>query len=143
MLKCVFVVSLLLVSGMASAQKQVDCSKMSPSQVRMIDDVTRTCKKSGKGAGELRKEAAKDAKELIADTFKDPASVKFRNLRITETGEFVCGEVNGKNSYGGYVGYKAFYAAWQSRRVRLEGDENYDNETFNRLCVFDKTYPMK
>ncbi|CAB4163506.1 hypothetical protein UFOVP814_31 [uncultured Caudovirales phage] len=143
MLKQILAVGLVMFSGAAFAQKQVDCTKMSPAEVRMVDDVTTTCKKAGKGAGDLRKEAAKEAKALIADTFKDPEGVKFRNLRITESGEFVCGEVNGKNSYGGYTGFKAFYAAWQSSRVNIEGGDRYSNDTFNQLCVFGKTQPLK
>jgi hypothetical protein len=143
MFKHLFIVGLVMFSGTAFAQKKVDCSKMSPAEVRMVDDVTTTCAKVNKGAGDLRKQAAKEAKGLIADTFKDPDGVKFRNLKLTDSGEFVCGEVNGKNSYGGYTGFKAFYAAWQNGRVRIDGDEHYNNDTFNQLCVFGKTQPLK
>ncbi|MDH2493369.1 hypothetical protein ACQP6U_17885 [Acinetobacter baumannii] len=51
-------------------------------------------------------------KQEITYQMKDPTSVLFRNVRtVTNTvgRKTVCGEVNGKNSYGGYVGFKDFY----------------------------------
>ena len=44
---------------------------------------------------------------------KDADSAKFRALRYkmdTPEGWTMCGEVNAKNSYGGYVGFQPFYA---------------------------------
>lgn len=46
------------------------------------------------------------AKQSVTKDFKDPDSAKFRNIRVVRGS--VCGEVNAKNSYGGYVGYKRF-----------------------------------
>jgi hypothetical protein len=54
------------------------------------------------------------AKILVAHDLKDPESARFRSLGVysTETGaRAVCGEMNAKNSYGAYVGYKKFAAA--------------------------------
>jgi len=51
-----------------------------------------------------------NAKEYIGAMMLDPESVKFRNVQ-TKIGEkyyVVIGEVNAKNRYGGYVGYKMF-----------------------------------
>jgi hypothetical protein len=44
---------------------------------------------------------------------KDADSAKFRAMRYkmdTPEGWTMCGEVNAKNSYGGYVGFQPFYA---------------------------------
>ena len=49
------------------------------------------------------------AKNVVADQLIDPDSAKFRNLEIMNSGH-VCGEVNGKNTFGAYVGFKWFYA---------------------------------
>jgi len=57
-----------------------------------------------------------NAKQVVSDTFKDPESTKFRNVKlITKYSDadpafspYVCGEVNAKNSYGAYTGYKWF-----------------------------------
>jgi len=60
------------------------------------------------------------AKESVAHDFKDPSSAQFRDVRIVITnGEknpkekihAVCGEVNAKNSFGAYTGFKRFVAA--------------------------------
>lgn len=47
-----------------------------------------------------------------AEKLKDPESARFRNLRIVDYkgGKLICGEVNAKNSYGGYVGFAPFLA---------------------------------
>jgi hypothetical protein len=47
------------------------------------------------------------AREPVAALMKDPASAQFRNDRITPSG-WLCGEVNVKNSMGGYVGFKKY-----------------------------------
>ncbi len=53
--------------------------------------------------------------EEMAETLKDPPSARFRNVSIIKTiGDggketiSVCGELNAKNSYGGYTGYVPF-----------------------------------
>ena len=55
------------------------------------------------------------AGQIIASTSRDPTSVSFRNVviqkRVTEDGRepiTVCGEVNGRNGYGGFTGFQAF-----------------------------------
>lgn len=53
------------------------------------------------------------AKQGIKYQLKDPTSVLFRDVRVvtnTEGKKTVCGEVNAKNTYGGYVGFKPFYS---------------------------------
>jgi len=49
------------------------------------------------------------AKSAITSKFKDPDSAKFRSLYISNKDvPTLCGEVNAKNSYGAYVGYRGF-----------------------------------
>ncbi|NDP40593.1 MAG: hypothetical protein GZ093_17965 [Rhodoferax sp.] len=51
------------------------------------------------------------ANATLIQNFKDPESVKFRNISLSLVDvPIVCGEVNGKNSYGGYTGFKKYYA---------------------------------
>ncbi|WP_208348649.1 hypothetical protein [Pseudaestuariivita rosea] len=59
--------------------------------------------------------------------FKDPAAAQFRNERVYRMatgGTVVCGEVNGKNSFGAYVGFKPYYvrlnANGQGERAHTE-----------------------
>lgn len=60
----------------------------------------------------------------LADRFFDYDSAKFRNARayyLRETGEvLVCAEVNGKNRFGGYVGWRQFAAIGASLFFEIE-----------------------
>ncbi len=49
------------------------------------------------------------AKQYIANRLLDPSSATFRNVRIVSTIR-VCGEVDGKDRSGAYVGFREFYA---------------------------------
>jgi hypothetical protein len=49
----------------------------------------------------------------VADTLRDPESTRFRKVRVVreaDGSDALCGELNAKNAYGGYVGYAPFYA---------------------------------
>ena len=53
------------------------------------------------------------AKQQVSYTLKDPDSAQFRNVRGFAFsgpggGYVVCGEVNGRNSFGGYAGFQPF-----------------------------------
>ena len=53
------------------------------------------------------------AKSLVSQQLKDPESAKFRNVFYAVSDSYpstpyVCGEVNARNSYGGYAGYSWF-----------------------------------
>lgn len=52
----------------------------------------------------------KAAKEAISRDMKDPNSAQFRDIKQYKNGSFdvVCGEVNAKNSYGAYTGFRPF-----------------------------------
>lgn len=44
----------------------------------------------------------------VRDQLKDPGSAKFRNLKVIEGAGILCGEVNAKNAFGAYVGFRKF-----------------------------------
>lgn len=54
------------------------------------------------------------AKSDITSGFNDPSTVQWRNLFVSVTSDSkpptLCGELNGKNAYGAYVGFKRFVA---------------------------------
>ena len=84
------------------------------------------------------------AKTTVANLLKDPESAQFRNVKLVEykgrprftngavvspkEGYVVCGEINGKNSYGGYVGFKSFVAGVSQAQIERSGGRN---ETMN------------
>jgi hypothetical protein len=67
---------------------------------------------AGDKKAEYREFVAESKAKLVAD-FKDPVSAQFRGLFVSSDGkmEWLCGEVNGKNSYGAYVGFRQFFAS--------------------------------
>ncbi|ODU53455.1 MAG: hypothetical protein ABS98_00475 [Lysobacteraceae bacterium SCN 69-48] len=67
-------------------------------------------------------QAIADAKAAIAMKMKDPESARFAGVVASPKGGTVCGWVNAKNSYGGYVGYKPFYVMGRFADVR-DGDD--------------------
>lgn len=46
------------------------------------------------------------AEKAVAASLRDPSSAQFRN--VVERSTATCGEVNGKNAFGAYVGFKRF-----------------------------------
>jgi hypothetical protein len=52
----------------------------------------------------------KDIEEEVAVQLRDPSSVMIRNVFKVENpfNTLICGEVNGKNAYGGYAGFTWF-----------------------------------
>ena len=58
-------------------------------------------------------QAVQDAvAKSVANQMKDPNSAEFRNWHAFESqnGLLVCGEINAKNSFGGYAGFTHFVA---------------------------------
>lgn len=58
-------------------------------------------------------------KSAMSYNLKDPSSAQFRNVRAADVTlqdgkkeRRVCGEINGKNSYGAYVGFEWFGGGW-------------------------------
>jgi hypothetical protein len=62
------------------------------------------------------------SKDVLTKNYKDPSSVQFTNLVVSDRSKInpgwiaLCGSVNGKNSYGGYVGVKMFYVHWKGSK---------------------------
>jgi len=61
--------------------------------------------------------------EAARTQMKDPGSTQFRNVRVVthSDGKLVCGEINAKNSYGGYVGFSLFAASPMSATTLRKG----------------------
>ena len=70
--------------------------------------------------------AIEAAKSSVADSLRDPPSAQFRGVRMVTYlhGKVVCGEVNGKNAYGGYVGYRPFVSGTSTSTI-FDADNEY------------------
>ena len=75
------------------------------------------------------------ATQLVASKLFDPDAAKFQSL-TRHTAAFpdeppvsICGEVNGKNRYGAYVGFRRFVVDPRARKVKIDPDnpETYDD----------------
>jgi len=64
--------------------------------------------------------------QVVAD-FYDPSAAQFRNLR--QNYRALCGEVNGKNKMGAYVGFKRFYSGSTGARIEPDVPDHLDSES--------------
>lgn len=53
--------------------------------------------------------AIAEKRNFISQGLRDPSSTQFRNESLKKSG-WLCGEMNSKNAYGAYVGFKRFMA---------------------------------
>lgn len=74
-------------------------------------------------SGKSEQDAIASAQKAVADSLKDPESARFRNVKVKPylEGHIVCGEVNGKNSYGAYVGFRPFAASPTAAVIQSTG----------------------
>jgi hypothetical protein len=72
---------------------------------------------------------------IIQSMLKDPGSAMFKNLAVVykDGVPYVCGSVNARNSFGGYVGYNLFVSGGKLH-VILDGKES-DNTLFEVIDI--------
>lgn len=80
------------------------------------------------------------AQQQIKASAKDPSSVVFQGEQLhqkTKYGAVACGEVNGKNSFGGYTGMKGFVVTEKDGEILLEGSQNNKEfiKIWNEICA--------
>jgi hypothetical protein len=78
---------------------------------------------------------------FVKNELKDPDSAKFKNLiagKFSDGRIAVCGEVNSKNSFGGYTGFTLFMVR-VSASDELEsggfGDDEFFTSFIDRTCI--------
>lgn len=77
------------------------------------------------------------SQEAIKRKLKDPRSAEFRNVFFSDKGgsPVTCGEVNSKNSYGGFAGFQRFVAAGNTNLAFLETEVDDFATVWNKLCA--------
>ena len=119
--RAAFVVSALLCGAMPG---------LTPAQAETVSDPG------------LRAAAEKAATAYITGQLKDPDSARFKftlspaygvvNMSgRRHSGYFLCGEVNGKNSYGGYTGFKPFIVIYSDATYRAASDGAIDSGNYS------------
>jgi hypothetical protein len=98
------------------------CGCSAPDQ-RIIDD-------SGKGIPSAH---VKEVIDLLAERLTDPLSIQIRKLRQASKNQkwdpphtIYCGEVNGKNRMGGYVGFVPFSVEFDTKVVFISNPDTLD-----------------
>jgi hypothetical protein len=112
------------------------------------------CAASADGQTVTTQEAARltaAAKSNIAAKLKDPASAQFRSLFLsakeiesggkTYTMHTLCGELNAKNSFGGYQGFRRFAASPSTPSGHIDAADDpsasaaFDSIVWAQLCA--------
>lgn len=77
----------------------------------------------------------KRANGILADSLFDAESARYRKLHQasggSELGNLICGEVNGKNKMGAYIGFRRFVVSEKSRAIAVDpvlSAEDWSNE---------------
>lgn len=83
------------------------------------------------------------AKAAVAAQLKDPASAQF--TEVSASSDTVCGYVNGRNSFGGYVGAQRFVRSTVTGQTLIEGGarptERYAAASYDvDQCQVDRVY---
>lgn len=74
------------------------------------------------------KNLIEQAKAQVKYKLKDADSAKFRNIYVKDK-SLVCGEVNAKNSYGGYSGFVFFNSVIRGDNGKLDTTiQSYDGK---------------
>lgn|GEM_PF-3273393 len=72
--------------------------------------------------------------QVHTEQLTDPSSAQFRNERSKKDG-WVCGEVNSKNTMGGYVGFKRYTVTWMPDGSNIVAFEGQNETSVDRaLC---------
>lgn len=81
-----------------------------------------------------------DAEAAVSAQLRDPDSAQFRDVRLVDQGRdgsAVCGQVNGRNGFGGYSGYEPFYVWQGTARIAPSDPEGAMDfaRSYTAICV--------
>lgn len=104
-----------IVTSMESSRESARRDALTPEQRAAEDSTRAAAEKAGRDSARRALERTPGHQKGLAEfalkqRMKDPESAQFRDERMYTRGDtlVVCGEVNAKNSFGGYTGFKAF-----------------------------------
>lgn len=76
------------------------------------------------------------SKDAVRSRLKDPNSAEFKDVHFSDAGgtPVACGQVNSKNTYGGYTGFQHFVAAGENMAF-FERETDDFSKVWNEMCV--------
>jgi hypothetical protein len=121
------------------------CEKITNIQKRSACFETVARQKSTEGSrseeGEF-KEITKSLRNFLVTDFKDPSSPQFRNVVLRQSKDkvsfYLCGEVNGKNSYGGYIGFRRFVVNYRTDGKLNTSSQVEQGGDTGEMAAFDR-----
>ena len=72
--------------------------------------------------------------DKVKRRLKDPESAQFQNAFVS-TSSVVCGEVNAKNSFGGYSGFKRFISGANLQVLESDMGSGEMDMAWQKLCI--------
>lgn len=86
-----------------------------------------------------REQATEKSLESVKRQLKDPESARFQNIRLSayNGGLVLCGELNAKNSYGGYVGFRRFVAGTISATMQETDRRHPDSAAASNAGIIE------
>lgn len=76
-------------------------------------------------------------KDAVRSMLKDPGSAEFQEVYFRRGADGIpmtCGQVNSKNSFGGYVGYQYFISAGKPDLTYLQNQVSDFRTIWDRFC---------
>lgn len=73
---------------------------------------------------------------VIGSALRDPASAQYRNDRLVRHADgrvYYCGEINARNAFGGYVGFRQFMASSDAATISNPDDSDRVREAFAKF----------
>ncbi|UPT89850.1 hypothetical protein HAP41_0000013300 [Bradyrhizobium barranii subsp. apii] len=138
----IFFSTLALLAACANSANAADCKSIADPQARLACFDRPVAQKPHGVKNVVASPEFTAAKAVIERKLKDPMSAQWADLFKVKTkeGEFVCGAVNSKNSYGGYVGSRGFIfdVRFNTATIMLSGasDPDYSGEDAARYCLY-------
>lgn len=70
-----------------------------------------------------------EIEETMRASSRNPETVEFRNVIYADTGrtQWVCGEINGENGFGGMTGFQRFVVSADGSGVWFEKDDGFES----------------
>lgn len=94
--------------------------------------------KDGKTLGGKEIAWISKGQDAVKAKLKDPSSAEFRELYFNQNAgmpPMACGEVNSKNSFGGFAGYQKFMSAGSPEMTFLESEVSDFGTAWAQLCL--------
>jgi len=98
-------------SGCGKSKKQLEAEATAKQEAQLVLERQKVETEQKRLAEEQKKVDEALITRLQSQTaqqMKDPTSTQFRSTHLNTTKTALCGQVNAKNSFGGYVGFRDF-----------------------------------